>query len=54
VRELERLVRGQPADAPQQRREILAVDVLHREEVLATGFGDVVHAAHVRMRHLPR
>ena len=52
--ELERLVRRQPADAPQQRREILAVDVLHREEVLAAGFADVVHAAHVRMRDLPR
>ena len=52
--ELERLVRWQPADAPQQRREILAVDVFHREEVLAAGFGDVVHAAHVRMGDLPR
>jgi hypothetical protein len=37
-----------------KRREILAVDVLHREKVLAAGFGDVVHAADVRMRHLPR
>ena len=52
--ELERLVRWQPADAPQQRREILAVDVLHREEVLAAGFADVVDAAHVRMGDLPR
>ncbi len=52
--ELERLVRWQPADAPQQRREILAVDVFHREEVLAAGFRDVVHAADVRMRDLPR
>ena len=52
--QLERLVRWQPADAPQQRREILAVDVLHREEVLAVGFADVVHAAHVRMGDLPR
>jgi hypothetical protein len=52
--ELERLVRWQPADAPQQRREILAVDVLHREEVLAAGFADVVYAAHVRMGNLPR
>ena len=52
--ELERLVRWQPADAPQQRGEILAVDVLHREEVLAAGFADVVDAAHVRMGDLPR
>ena len=28
-----RLVGRQPADAPQQRREVLAVDVFHREEV---------------------
>ncbi len=52
--ELERLVRWQPANAPQQRREILAVDVLHREEVLAADFADVVDAAHVRMGDLPR
>jgi hypothetical protein len=51
---LERLVRWQPANAPQQRREILAVDVLHGEEVLASGFADVVHAAHVWMRDQPR
>src|SRR6185503_20511386 len=52
--ELERLVRWQPANAAQQRREILAVDVFHREEVLAAGFADVVYAAHVRMGDLPR
>ena len=49
-----RLVRRQPADAPQQRREILAVHVLHREEVLAVGLADVVDAADVRVRHLAR
>ena len=53
TRELERLVRRQAADAAQQRREILAVDVLHREEVLAAGFADIVDAAHVRVRDLP-
>ena len=31
-RDLDRLVLRQPADAPQQRRQVLAVDVLHREE----------------------
>jgi hypothetical protein len=49
TRELERLVGWQSADAPQQRGEILAVDVFHGEEVLATGFADVVDAAHIRM-----
>ena len=36
------------------RREILAVDVLHRQEQLAVDFADVVDAADVRMRDLPR
>ena len=54
ARDLERLVRRQPADAPQQRREVLAVHVLHREEVLAVHLADVVHAADVRMRDLAR
>ena len=35
ARELDRFVLRQPADAPQQRREIFAVDVLHGQEVLA-------------------
>src|SRR4029079_19589497 len=52
--ELERLVRWQTADAPQQRREIFPIDVLHREEMLAAGFADVVHAAHVGVRDLAR
>ena len=51
---LERLVFGQASDAAQRRGEILAVDVLHREEELAVDFADVVHAADVRMRHLAR
>ena len=53
-RDVDRLVLGQAADAPQQRGEVLAVDVLHRQEVLAVGFADVVHAADVRMRDLAR
>ena len=51
---LERLVLWQPADAPQQRRQILAVHVLHREERVAVGFADVVDAADVRVRDLAR
>ncbi len=52
VRGLQRLVRGQAADASQQRRKILAVDVLHREKVLAVDFSDVVDTAHVGVRNL--
>ncbi len=47
--DLERLVGGQAADAPEQRREILAVDVFHREEVPPVHLADVVHPAHVRV-----
>ena len=32
ARDLERAVFGETADAAQQRREVLAVDVLHRQE----------------------
>ena len=38
----------------EQRREILAADVLHRQERLAVGLADVVDAADVGMRDLPR
>ena len=33
---------------------ILAVDVFHRQEGVPLELADVVHAAHVRMRYLPR
>ena len=46
-RDLHRLVLRQAADAAQQRRQVLAVDVLHREEVLAVDLADVVDAADV-------
>ena len=49
-RDLERLVLRQPADAAQQRREILAVHVLHRQEQLPVDLADVVDAADVGMR----
>ena len=53
-RDLDRLVRRQPADAAEQGGEVLAVDVLHRQEVLAVGLADVVDAADVGVRDLPR
>ena len=53
-RDLERAVLGETADAAQQRREILAVDVLHREERVPVDLVDVVDAADVRVRDLPR
>ena len=34
ARDLQRLLVGQAADPPQQRGEVLAVDVLHGDEVL--------------------
>ena len=53
-RDLDRLVFRQAADAPEQGRQILAVHVLHRQKQMAVGFADVVDAADVRMRDLPR
>ncbi len=52
-RDVERLVRRQPPDALQKGREILAVDVLHREVLLPVDLGDVVDAADVGVRNLP-
>jgi hypothetical protein len=54
ARDLEPLVFGKPADAAEQDGQILAVDVLHRDEELPVELADVVHAAHVRVRHGPR
>ncbi len=53
-RDLERAILRKATYSPEQRREILAVHVLHRQERVALDFIDVVHAADVRMRHLPR
>ena len=47
--ELDGFVLRQPADAPQKRAEVLAIDVLHRQEVHALDHADVVDAAHVGM-----
>ena len=53
-RDLHRLVLRQPADPAQQRRQVLAVDVLHRQEAVAVGLAEVVEAADVLVRDLPR
>ncbi len=50
--DVERLVLGQPADASQQRGQILAIDVLHRQEGQAVGLADVVHPADVLVSDL--
>ena len=46
-RDLHRLVMRQATDAAQQRGQILAVHVLHRQEPPAAGLAKVVEAAHV-------
>jgi hypothetical protein len=43
----ERFVRGETTDAPQQRCEVLTVNVLHGEKVQALGLADVVDSADV-------
>ena len=53
-RDLERAIFREAADAAEQRREILAVHVLHRQERVAVDLADVVDAADVRVRDLPR
>ena len=52
--DLERAILRKATYSPEQRREIFAVHVLHRQERVALDFIDVVHPADVRMRHLPR
>jgi len=49
ARHFDSFVLWQPADALQERRELFAANVLHRDEVLALVFGDVVNAADVSM-----
>ena len=53
-RDLEASLLGEAADPAEERRQILAVHVLHREERVPVDFVDVVDAADVRVRHLPR
>ncbi len=52
-RHFDRAILREASDPLQQRPEILAVDVLHREKRVTVRFIDVVDAAHVRMRDLP-
>jgi hypothetical protein len=52
-RNLDPLVHRQPADAPEQRGEVFAVHVLHRQIELAVRLADVVDAADVGMGDLP-
>src|SRR4030095_255188 len=54
VRELDRLLGREATDPAQQRAEVLAVDVLHRQERANARPAEIVHAADVRMRHTPR
>ena len=49
--DLDRLALRQAANAAQERSEVLAVDVLHRQEVAMVDLTDVEDAAHVRVRH---
>jgi hypothetical protein len=50
---LDALVPGQTPDAAQQTFQILAVDVLHRQKVLAIHLVDVIDPANVGMSELP-
>ncbi len=53
-RELDSLVAGYAADSAQQRGQVLALYVLHRQEPGAVNFTDVVHTAHIAVRDLAR
>ena len=50
VSELQGLERSKAADPPQQRGQVFAVDVFHRDEVLVARLSQVVDPADVRMR----
>ena len=52
MRGFQSLIGGQAADAAQQGRKILAVDVLHGEKVLAVHLPDVVDPTDIRVRNL--
>jgi len=54
ARDLDRFVLRNAADPAEQRREVLAVDVLHREKPPAVGVAEIVEAADVLVRHLAR
>ena len=54
ARDFDSFVRWQSADAAQQRAEIFAVDVFHRQIRLAFDLAEIVHAADIGMRDLAR
>ena len=54
LRYFNRLIVGQSANAAQQRPQILAVHQLHRKKQLPVAFPDIVNAANIRVRYLPR
>ena len=49
---LRRLVGRKPADAPKERPQILAIDILHRQKVKPAGLTDVMNPADVGMGDL--
>jgi len=53
ARDFQRLVRRQPADALQQRCQVLAIHVLHGDVGDAFRLAHVVNPAHIRMGDLP-
>ena len=52
--DLRGLVLGHAADTAQKRPEVLSVDVLHRQEMVAIDLAQIVHPADVGVRDLPR
>ena len=53
ARYIKRLGSMQTPDPLQERCQVFAIDVFHREKVTAFKFADVVDAADIRMGHLP-
>src|SRR5436309_2172101 len=49
---LQGFVFGQSPDASEQRSEVFAIDVFHRQKVQPFGFADVEDATDVRVRYL--
>jgi hypothetical protein len=53
-RHLDRAILREAADAAKQQRQILAVDIFHRQESVPFVLADVEHATDVRVRHEAR
>src|SRR5207302_1727570 len=54
ARDFQRLFVREIADALDQRGKVFSVDIFHREEMLTVELRNIVHAADIRMRQLPR